>query len=111
MEKVLAGAPSISASSVHTVRHTAERGRFAVSENTFEGASPFTTTANVPPWLARAICACDGVTTGYEHFQRLKEKHEIPEDASIEKFARVLATLAGHGILELPGWLAPPPAA
>ncbi len=69
--------------------------------------SPFMTMAECPAWMARTICSCDGVTTGREHFARLKERREIPEDATPAAFGRMLGALVANGILEVADWPVP----
>ncbi len=107
IEKLLASAPTLSPGCEFHLRQRVEAGHFVPVEFKFEGMSPFMTMAECPAWMARTICSCDGVTTGREHFARLKERREIPEDATPAAFGRMLGALVANGILEVADWPVP----
>lgn len=107
VQKLLDSAPAISPACEFRLLHRVREGRFIAEEFRFEGTSPFLSVAGCPAWMARIICACDGVKTGREHFAWLKENREIPEEATPEQFARMLGALIANGILAAREWPLP----
>jgi methylase of polypeptide subunit release factors len=104
IERLLDSAPFISPRCQLQVRHRVEEGRFVAGDFRFEGITPFMSVAECQAWMARMIWSCDGVKTGREHFEELREKGEVPEEATPEKFATMLAALIANGILETREW-------
>jgi SAM-dependent methyltransferase len=104
IEKLLNSAPVISPQCRYRLLQRVDKGRFVPVEFRFEGMSPFMSEAQCPAWMARTICSCDGVTTGREHFDRLRDNHEIPEEATPAAFARMLGALVANCILEVVEW-------
>jgi SAM-dependent methyltransferase len=101
LQKLLDSAPYISPRCEFYQSHRVENGRFVPAEFRFEGISPFMSVAHCPAWLAKIVSECDGVKTGREHFQQLKQDHIIPAEATPEQFARMLEALIANGILEI----------
>lgn len=99
--KLLDSPLTISPTCHFRIAHAVQDGRFVPEEFHFEGQTPFRSAARCPAWMARTICACDGVKTGNAHFAVLKDSGAIPAEATPAQFARMIAALITNGILEV----------
>ncbi|MCL5745221.1 MAG: hypothetical protein M1541_15060, partial [Acidobacteria bacterium] len=68
---------------------------------------PFGMDCRAEPWAAHLLSQCDGVLTGRDHFQRLKEDGVIPPQATEAEFADAVSALISGGFLEVEGFRPP----
>ncbi len=68
---------------------------------------PFSMDCKIDAWAAHLLAQCDGVKTGRQLFQQLKETGAIPSQASASEFAEAVRPLISGGFLELEGFRPP----
>ncbi len=68
---------------------------------------PFSMDCKIDAWAAHLLAQCDGVKTGRQLFEQLKETGAIPSQASASEFAEAVRPLISGGFLEADGFRPP----
>jgi SAM-dependent methyltransferase len=93
--------PTIAPDAELRVAHHVREGRFVPAEFTIASSGPFEAMVSCPAWLAALISWCDGVATWRDLLARAQRDGLIAEESAPDELARILAMLAGRGILRL----------
>jgi SAM-dependent methyltransferase len=100
-ERLLAARPVISPGCEWHVISRVRDGRLCAESFAFRSYSPFRGNARCDAGLSEIIAECDGVKTWREHFERAQAERRIPEEATAEEFASLLAGFVIEGVLQV----------